>query len=350
MSNPNLNQYSSTNSVHPYHQPSQYVDPNLTPVHSTSQLRQHPNMSTPQQFQYQSYPYIHHQQHPPNPNQPPLQQNQQIYYPQGTALPIQNPGQLQYQHHPYQNSFLIPTSLPVQSNNNLYIPQHEMVQPYYNQPLTSSAAAAPLLSSPVPIYNLPNSQVPMLASSNPSTSSSFPQTPVVSTLPGISSSSIHSVNRSSSSVSPLGSSSSTSKSSSKSRRKSKGSIPQPRKRTTRACDQCNHLRTKCDGKQPCSHCISVNLECQYLRIPLKRGKASIIYLESVKEKKIQEAKREAERARLKAENSAIKMDTLGTDPKHLFPLNHVDRQDHSAIPQNMDQTQPSYFGQYPTFQ
>lgn len=27
-----------------------------------------------------------------------------------------------------------------------------------------------------------------------------------------------------------------------------------RKRTTRACDQCNQLRTKCDGMQPCAHC------------------------------------------------------------------------------------------------
>jgi hypothetical protein len=33
--------------------------------------------------------------------------------------------------------------------------------------------------------------------------------------------------------------------------------PPPRKRTTRACDQCNHLRTKCDGKNPCAHCIGI---------------------------------------------------------------------------------------------
>ena len=40
------------------------------------------------------------------------------------------------------------------------------------------------------------------------------------------------------------------------KRPSKGSAnPPPRKRTTRACDQCNHLRTKCDGKNPCAHCI-----------------------------------------------------------------------------------------------
>jgi hypothetical protein len=28
-----------------------------------------------------------------------------------------------------------------------------------------------------------------------------------------------------------------------------------RRRISRACDQCNQLRTKCDGKAPCAHCI-----------------------------------------------------------------------------------------------
>lgn len=28
-----------------------------------------------------------------------------------------------------------------------------------------------------------------------------------------------------------------------------------RRRISRACDQCNQLRTKCDGQQPCAHCI-----------------------------------------------------------------------------------------------
>lgn len=28
-----------------------------------------------------------------------------------------------------------------------------------------------------------------------------------------------------------------------------------RRRITRACDQCNQLRTKCDGKHPCGHCL-----------------------------------------------------------------------------------------------
>ncbi|CAN6635121.1 hypothetical protein TRVA0_015S00518 [Trichomonascus vanleenenianus] len=57
-----------------------------------------------------------------------------------------------------------------------------------------------------------------------------------------------------------------------------------RKRTTRACDQCNQLRTKCDGMQPCAHCIELKLACEYLRVPLKRGKASQSYIESANRK------------------------------------------------------------------
>lgn len=30
---------------------------------------------------------------------------------------------------------------------------------------------------------------------------------------------------------------------------------QVRRRISRACDQCNQLRTKCDGKFPCAHCV-----------------------------------------------------------------------------------------------
>lgn len=67
--------------------------------------------------------------------------------------------------------------------------------------------------------------------------------------------------------------------------KTGGSGGPPRKRTTRACDQCNQLRTKCDGRNPCAHCTEFSLECGYLRVPLKRGKASKTYIESTKEKK-----------------------------------------------------------------
>jgi len=34
----------------------------------------------------------------------------------------------------------------------------------------------------------------------------------------------------------------------------KNSGPQ-RRRITRACDQCNQMRTKCDGEVPCAHCV-----------------------------------------------------------------------------------------------
>jgi xylanolytic transcriptional activator XlnR len=37
-------------------------------------------------------------------------------------------------------------------------------------------------------------------------------------------------------------------------RKNSTSAP-VRRRISRACDQCNQLRTKCDGKSPCAHCI-----------------------------------------------------------------------------------------------
>ncbi|PGH07024.1 hypothetical protein GX51_02064 [Blastomyces parvus] len=74
-----------------------------------------------------------------------------------------------------------------------------------------------------------------------------------------------------------------------------------RRRISRACDQCNQLRTKCDGKAPCAHCIGIIksktlhswtmtkctksiadecltveflLPCEYARERKKRGKAS----------------------------------------------------------------------------
>lgn len=37
-------------------------------------------------------------------------------------------------------------------------------------------------------------------------------------------------------------------------RKSSSATP-VRRRISRACDQCNQLRTKCDGQHPCAHCI-----------------------------------------------------------------------------------------------
>ncbi|TVY46187.1 Xylanolytic transcriptional activator xlnR-like protein [Lachnellula occidentalis] len=47
-----------------------------------------------------------------------------------------------------------------------------------------------------------------------------------------------------------------------------------RRRISRACDQCNQLRTKCDGQAPCAHCVEFGLGCEYIRERKKRGKAS----------------------------------------------------------------------------
>ncbi|KAJ5347881.1 uncharacterized protein N7506_001134 [Penicillium brevicompactum] len=47
-----------------------------------------------------------------------------------------------------------------------------------------------------------------------------------------------------------------------------------RRRISRACDQCNQLRTKCDGQNPCAHCLEFGLTCEYARERKKRGKAS----------------------------------------------------------------------------
>ncbi|KAL1886647.1 hypothetical protein Plec18167_000579 [Paecilomyces lecythidis] len=56
-------------------------------------------------------------------------------------------------------------------------------------------------------------------------------------------------------------------------RKNSSSTP-VRRRISRACDQCNQLRTKCDGQSPCAHCIEFGLTCEYARERKKRGKAS----------------------------------------------------------------------------
>ncbi|KAI0535961.1 fungal-specific transcription factor domain-containing protein [Xylaria digitata] len=53
-----------------------------------------------------------------------------------------------------------------------------------------------------------------------------------------------------------------------------GSSGPIRRRISRACDQCNQLRTKCDGQHPCAHCIEFGLGCEYIRERKKRGKAS----------------------------------------------------------------------------
>lgn len=87
----------------------------------------------------------------------------------------------------------------------------------------------------------------------------------------------------------------------------------PRKRTSRACDQCNQLRTKCDGLQPCAHCLSLNLDCVYLRIPQKRGKASQTYLES--NKKAKEKAQTSNKTRDATNNPATTTEDRSTTPQ-----------------------------------
>lgn len=47
-----------------------------------------------------------------------------------------------------------------------------------------------------------------------------------------------------------------------------------KRRISRACDQCNQLRTRCDGQEPCAHCSEFGLSCEYMRERKKRGKTS----------------------------------------------------------------------------
>lgn len=37
-----------------------------------------------------------------------------------------------------------------------------------------------------------------------------------------------------------------------------------RRRISRACDQCNQLRTKCDGQNPCAHCVGMRARESFL--------------------------------------------------------------------------------------
>ncbi|KAK9478305.1 fungal-specific transcription factor domain-containing protein [Lipomyces japonicus] len=50
-----------------------------------------------------------------------------------------------------------------------------------------------------------------------------------------------------------------------------------RRRISRACDQCNQCRTRCDGKLPCQRCSDLVLTCDYARQRKKRGKGSETY-------------------------------------------------------------------------
>ncbi|KAK0388641.1 hypothetical protein NLU13_4884 [Sarocladium strictum] len=77
-----------------------------------------------------------------------------------------------------------------------------------------------------------------------------------------------------------------------------------RRRISRACDQCNQLRTKCDGQHPCAHCIEFGLGCEYVRERKKRGKAS-------RKDLAQQAAAQAAAAAGKSDSGAES--TMGTD-------------------------------------
>lgn len=63
-----------------------------------------------------------------------------------------------------------------------------------------------------------------------------------------------------------------------------------RKRITRACDQCNLLRTKCDGQQPCTHCTG--------RKPRKERLVAILWSCCLAQELALESKRGTERERV----------------------------------------------------
>ncbi|GMM35809.1 hypothetical protein DASC09_031340 [Saccharomycopsis crataegensis] len=58
-----------------------------------------------------------------------------------------------------------------------------------------------------------------------------------------------------------------------------------KRRTKRACDFCNLKRSRCDGENPCSHCVLINKPCTYLRAEKKRGRASEKYPKNPKRRK-----------------------------------------------------------------
>ncbi|KAI5795659.1 fungal-specific transcription factor domain-containing protein [Geopyxis carbonaria] len=99
-----------------------------------------------------------------------------------------------------------------------------------------------------------------------------------------------------------------------------GSTPGPiRRRISRACDQCNQLRTKCDGKLPCQHCVDFTLKCEYARERKKRGKAS--------RKDIQQA---AAAAAAHHQNGHMSMSNGSTSPTE--SLRHMSRRDSDLPP------------------
>lgn len=70
-----------------------------------------------------------------------------------------------------------------------------------------------------------------------------------------------------------------------------------RKRITRACDQCNQMRTKCDGQNPCAHCKGTRsraLSHRDLFMPADRDRHSqnFTLLVSTQERRKREARQQ----------------------------------------------------------
>ncbi|CAD6499345.1 BgTH12-03475, partial [Blumeria graminis f. sp. triticale] len=58
--------------------------------------------------------------------------------------------------------------------------------------------------------------------------------------------------------------------------------PPKRRRISRACDVCRKRKVKCDGKQPCTHCMSNNLVCTYNRPSNRQKRLSLKEFEVMK--------------------------------------------------------------------
>ncbi|CAL3964880.1 hypothetical protein PZA11_002220 [Diplocarpon coronariae] len=56
---------------------------------------------------------------------------------------------------------------------------------------------------------------------------------------------------------------------------------QKRRRVTRACDECRRKKIKCDGKQPCTHCVVYSYDCTYNQPSNRRRNPTPHYIEAL---------------------------------------------------------------------
>ena len=57
--------------------------------------------------------------------------------------------------------------------------------------------------------------------------------------------------------------------------------PPKRRRVTRACDECRRKKIKCDGRQPCTHCMVYSYECSYDQPSNRRRNPAPQYVEGL---------------------------------------------------------------------